>query len=88
MLKEWMSEISYNPPDKLISATSELIASFPNDQFVSVYKNWIKRLNWVIKYRREYYGKWIKLHYTNCYIDRNRMWLRPLWLPYTMWISS
>jgi hypothetical protein len=32
---------------------SELIASLPKDQLASVYKNWMNRLNWVIK-RREY----------------------------------
>jgi hypothetical protein len=38
MLKERMSGISYNSPDGLISAMSELIASLPKDQFASVYK--------------------------------------------------
>jgi hypothetical protein len=36
--------------DELISAISELITSLPEDQLVSVYKNWMKRLNWVIKH--------------------------------------
>jgi hypothetical protein len=51
MLKERMSGTSYNLPDELISTISELIASFPKDQFVTVCKNWIKRVNWVIKHR-------------------------------------
>jgi hypothetical protein len=57
MLKERMSGTSYNSPDELISAVSELIASLPKDQLVSVYKNWMKRFNWVIKHRGEYYRK-------------------------------
>jgi hypothetical protein len=51
MLKERMSRTSYSSPDELISAISELIASLPKDQLVSVYKNRMKRLNWLIKYR-------------------------------------
>jgi hypothetical protein len=39
----------------------------------------MKRLNWVIKHRGEYYRKWIKLNHTNYYIDRNRMLLRAFW---------
>jgi hypothetical protein len=42
-------------PDELISRISELIAALPKDQLVNVYKNWMKRLNWVTKYRGEYY---------------------------------
>jgi hypothetical protein len=38
-------------PDELISAISELIASLPKDQLVSLYKNWMKRLNWVLQHR-------------------------------------
>jgi hypothetical protein len=57
MLKERMSGTSHSPPDKLISAISEVIASLPKKQLVTVYKNWMKRLNWVIKHRREYYRK-------------------------------
>jgi hypothetical protein len=45
MLKERMSGTSDSSPDELISVISELIASFPKSQFVSVYKNWMKRLN-------------------------------------------
>jgi hypothetical protein len=41
MLKERMSETSYSSP-------GELITSLPKDQLVSVCKNWMKRLNWVI----------------------------------------
>jgi transposase len=51
MLKGRMSGTSYSSPDELISAISELIVSFPKDHLVSVYKNWMKRLNWVIKHR-------------------------------------
>jgi hypothetical protein len=51
MLKERMSGTSDSSPDELISAMSELIASLPKYQLVSVYKNWMKHLNWVIKYR-------------------------------------
>jgi transposase len=50
VLKERMSGTSYSSPDELISAISELIASLPKGQLVSVYKNWIKLLNWVIRY--------------------------------------
>jgi hypothetical protein len=57
MLKERMSGTSYSSPDELISAISELIASFPKDQLISVSKNWMTRLNWVIKHRREHYRK-------------------------------
>jgi hypothetical protein len=55
MLKERMSGKLCSSPDELISAISELIASLPKNQLVSVYKNWMKRLNWVIKLRGEYY---------------------------------
>jgi hypothetical protein len=48
MLKERMSGTSYSSSDEVISAISELIASLPKDQLVSVYKNWMNRLNWVI----------------------------------------
>jgi hypothetical protein len=51
MLKKRMLETSYSSPAELISAISELITSLPKDQFASVYKNWIKRLNWVIEHR-------------------------------------
>jgi hypothetical protein len=51
MLKQRMSGTSYSWPDELISAISDLIASLPKDQLVSVYKNWMKHLNWVIKHR-------------------------------------
>jgi hypothetical protein len=57
MLKERMSGTSYSSPDKLISAISELIASLLKDQLASVYKNWVKPINWVIKHRGEYYRK-------------------------------
>jgi hypothetical protein len=57
MLKERIWGTSYGSPNELISAISVLIASFPKDQLVSVYKNWMKRLNWVIKHRGEYYRK-------------------------------
>jgi hypothetical protein len=57
MLWERMSGASYSSPDELISAISELIASSPKGQLVSVYENWMKRLNWVIKYRGEYCHK-------------------------------
>jgi hypothetical protein len=57
MLKERMSGTSYSSRDEPISAISELIASLPKDQLVSICKNWIKRLNWVIKHREEYYHK-------------------------------
>jgi hypothetical protein len=52
MLKERMSGTSYSSPDELISVISELIASLPKNQFVSLDKNWMKRLNWVIQHRR------------------------------------
>jgi hypothetical protein len=52
MIKERMSRTLYSSPDELISAISDLIAALPKDQFVSVYKNWMKHLNWVIKHRR------------------------------------
>jgi hypothetical protein len=55
MFKERMSGTPYSSPDELISAISELIASLLKDQLVSVYKNWMKRLNWVIKHQGEYY---------------------------------
>jgi hypothetical protein len=57
MLKERMSGTSYSSPDELISAISELIASLPKDQLVSVYKNWMKRLKLVIEHRAEYCRK-------------------------------
>jgi hypothetical protein len=50
MLKERTSGTSYNPPDEHISARSELIPSLPKAQLVSVYKNWMKRLNCVVKH--------------------------------------
>jgi hypothetical protein len=46
-----MSGTSYSSPIELVSAISELIASLPKDQLVNVEKNWMKRLNWVIKHR-------------------------------------
>jgi hypothetical protein len=52
MLKERMSGTSYSLPDELISVISDLIASLPKDQLVSVSKNWMKSLNWVIKQRK------------------------------------
>jgi hypothetical protein len=76
MVKERMSGTPYSSPDELISAISELIASLPKDQLVSVYKNWMKLLNWVIKHRGEYYRKCVKLHVLNCYIHRHRTLLR------------
>jgi hypothetical protein len=51
MLEERMSGISYSSPDELISAISELVASLPNNQLLSVYTNRMKRLNWVIENR-------------------------------------
>jgi hypothetical protein len=51
MLKERMSGPSYSSPDELISVISELIASLLKDLLVSVYTNWMKRLNCVIKHR-------------------------------------
>jgi hypothetical protein len=45
MLKERMSGTSCNSLDELISTIRELIASLPKDQLVSVYTNWMKRLN-------------------------------------------
>jgi hypothetical protein len=57
LLKERMSETSYSSPNELISAISGLIASLPKDQLVSIYKNRMKRLNWVIKHRGDYYRK-------------------------------
>jgi hypothetical protein len=57
MLKERVSRKSYSSPDELISAISKLIASLPKDQLVSVYKNWMKLLNWVIKHHGGYYHK-------------------------------
>jgi hypothetical protein len=56
MLKERMLGTSYSLPDQLMSAISELIASVPKDQHVSVHKNWMKRLNWVMKHPGEDYG--------------------------------
>jgi hypothetical protein len=52
-----MSGTSYSSPDEVISAISELIASLAKDQLASVYTNGMKRLNWVIKHRREHYRK-------------------------------
>jgi hypothetical protein len=57
MLEERMSGTSFSPSDELISAISELIASFPKDQLGTIYKNWMKRLNWAIKHWREYHRK-------------------------------
>jgi hypothetical protein len=57
MLKERMSGTSYSSPYELISVTSGLIASLPKDRLVSIYNNWMKRLNWVIKHRGEDYRK-------------------------------
>jgi hypothetical protein len=51
MLKERTLGTSYISPDELISAMSDLIASLSKDQLVSVFKNWAKGLNWVIKHR-------------------------------------
>jgi hypothetical protein len=76
MLKQRMWIPAYSSSDELISAISELIASLPKGQFVSVYKDWMGRLNWVIKCRREYYHKPVQVHLTNYYIDRNRTSLR------------
>jgi hypothetical protein len=45
----------YSSPNELISAISELIVSLPKGQFAGVYENWMKRINWVIKHRGEYY---------------------------------
>jgi hypothetical protein len=54
----------------------------------------MKRLIWVIRHLEEYYRKWVKLHFTNRYIDRNRTLLRTFWLsdmlfesPYLWWSS-
>jgi hypothetical protein len=49
-----MSGTSYSSPDELTSAKSELIASLSKGQLASVYKNWMKRLNWMIKHRGEH----------------------------------
>jgi hypothetical protein len=57
MLKERMSGTLYGSPYEFVSARSELIASLLKDQLVGAYKNWIKRLDWVIKHRGEYYRK-------------------------------
>jgi hypothetical protein len=46
-----MSGKSYSSPDELISAMSELVASLSKDKLVSVYKNWMKRLSWVMKHQ-------------------------------------
>jgi hypothetical protein len=51
MLKERMSGTSYSSPDELIFAISKLSPSLPRDQLGSLYKNWMKRLDWVIKHR-------------------------------------
>jgi hypothetical protein len=45
MFKERMSGTIYSSADELISAISELIASPPKDQLVSLYKNWMNHLN-------------------------------------------
>jgi hypothetical protein len=57
MLKERVSVTSYSSPGELISTISELISSLAKGQLVSVYKNYTKRLNWVIEHRSEYYRK-------------------------------
>jgi hypothetical protein len=44
----------------------------------------MERLNWVMKHEEEYDHKWVKLHLTNCHIDRNRTLLRTLWPAYHM----
>jgi hypothetical protein len=54
-LKERNSGTSYSSPDALISVRCELIASLPKDKLVSVYKNWMKRLNRAIQHRGWYY---------------------------------
>jgi transposase len=66
MLKERMSGTPYSSPDEPISGISELIASLSKDQFVSIYKNWMKRINWMINDPAEYYHKSVKLNLTNC----------------------
>jgi hypothetical protein len=50
MLKERMPRTSYSSPDERISIISELIASLPKNQLVSVYQNWMKRLNWAAQH--------------------------------------
>jgi hypothetical protein len=57
MLNEQMSGTSYSSANELISAVTELIASLPKDQLVTVYKNSKKRFNWVTKHRGEHYRK-------------------------------
>jgi hypothetical protein len=57
MLKEQISGTSHRSPDELISVINVLIASLPKDQLVTIYKNWMKHLNWVIKHWEEYYRK-------------------------------
>jgi transposase len=57
MPKERVSGTSYSSPDELISAISKLIASLPKHKLGSVYKNRMKRLNWVIKHQGEYHRK-------------------------------
>jgi hypothetical protein len=52
---------------------------------VSVYKNWMKLLNWVIKHHGGYYHKWVKSDVTDCYINRNCTSLRTFWLPIHPW---
>jgi hypothetical protein len=54
MLNERMSRTLSSPRDELISAISEPIASFQKDQLASVDKNWMERLNWVMKHEEEY----------------------------------
>jgi hypothetical protein len=51
MPKERTSGTSSSSPDALISAINALMASLSKDQLISVYKNWMKRLNWLIKHR-------------------------------------
>jgi hypothetical protein len=50
MLKERIPGTSYSSRDEPISVISELIASLPKNQLVSVYKNEMKHLNWVVKH--------------------------------------
>jgi hypothetical protein len=57
ILKERMSGTSYSSSYELISGISELIASVPKDQIVIVSKNWMKRVNWVIKHRGKHYRR-------------------------------
>jgi hypothetical protein len=50
MLKERISGTSGSSTGELIFTISEPIVSLTKDQLVSVYQNWMKRLNWVIKH--------------------------------------